>query len=109
MKHTVDLIDNGRIVKDYPNVRANESLPILRRRIQTKLVRIFDYLGILNWMNGNDVRMSGVIHLINSNSKKMDVTGKQYLYEDGLKEIKKQYDLNIAPSTFMNKYGEYLV
>lgn len=109
MKHTVDLIDNGRIVKDYPNVRANESLPILRRRIQTKLVRIFDYLGILNWMNGNDVRMSGVIHLINSNSKKMNITGKQYLYENGLKEIKKQYDLNIAPSTFMNKYGEYLV
>lgn len=109
MKHSVDLIDNGRIIKDYPNVRANESLPILRRRIQTKLVRIFDYLGILNWMNGNDVRMSGVIHLINSNSKKMNVTGKQYLYGDGLKEIKKQYDLNIAPSTFMSKYGEYLV
>lgn len=109
MKHSVDLVDNGRIIKDYPNVRANESLPILRRRIQTKLVRIFDYLGILNWMNGNDVRMSGVIHLINSNSKKMNVTGKQYLYGDGLKEIKKQYDLNIAPSTFMNKYGEYLV
>lgn len=109
MKHAVDLIDNGRIIKDYPNVRANESLPILRRRIQTKLVRIFDYLGILNWMNGNDVRMSGVIHLINSNSKKINVTGKQYLYGDGLKEIKKQYDLNIAPSTFVNKYGEYLV
>ena len=60
-------------------------------------------------MNGNDVRMSGVIHLINSNSKKMNVTGKQYLYGDGLKEIKKQYDLNIAPSTFVNKYSEYLV
>ncbi len=109
MSHVVNFNDNGRIIKDYPNARAVETLPILRRRIQTKLVRIFDYLGILNWMNGNDVRMSGVIHLINSNSKKMNITGKQYLYGDGLKEIKKQYDLNIAPSTFMNKYGEYLV
>ena len=24
-------------------------------------------------------------------------------------EIKKQYDLNIIPSTFMDKFGEYLV
>lgn len=109
MKHTVNLIDNGKIIKDYPNVRANESLPTLRRRIQTKLIRIFDYLGILKWMNGNDIRMSGVVDLINFNSKQLGITGKQYIYGDGLKEIKNQYDLNIAPSTFINKYGEYLV
>ena len=109
MSKEVVLIDNGRIIKDYPNVRRFESLPVLRRRTQSRLARIFDYMGILEYMNGNDIRMSGVIEMINSRCKELGISGKDYIYGIGIEEIKKQYDLNIVPSTFMDKFGEYLV
>ena len=109
MTKEVTLIDNGRIIKDYPNVRRSESLPILRRRTQSRLARIFDYMGILEYMNGNDIRMSGVIEMINSRCKELGISGRDYVYGIGIEEIKKQYDLNIIPSTFMDKFGEYLV
>lgn len=66
-------------------------------------------MGILEYMNGNDIRMSGVIEMINSRCKELEISGRDYVYGIGIGEIKKQYDLNIIPSTFMDKFGEYLV
>lgn len=109
MAKEVTLTDNRRIIKDYPNVRSTESLPILRRRTQSRLARIFDYMGILEYMNGNDIRMSGVVEMINSRCKELNMSGKDYVYGIGVKEIKKQYDFNVVPSVFMDKFGEYLV
>lgn len=109
MAKEVTLIDNGRIIKDYPNVRRSESLPILRRRTQSRLARIFDYMGILEYMNGNDIRMSGVVEMINSRCKELEISGKDYVYGIGIEEIKKQYDFKVIPSVFMDKFGEYLV
>ena len=109
MAKEVTLIDNGRIIKDYPNVRRSESLPVLRRRTQSRLARIFDYMGILEYMNGNDIRMSGVIEMINSRCKELGISSRDYIYGIGIEEIKKQYDLNIVPSVFIDKFGEYLV
>lgn len=109
MTKEVNLIDNGRIIKDYPNVRRSESLPVLRRRTQSRLARIFDYVGILEYMNGNDIRMSGVIEMINNRCKELQISGKDYIYGIGIDEIKKQYDFKLVPSVFINKFGEYLV
>lgn len=109
MEKEVNLIENGRIIKDYPNVRRTESLPILRRRTQSRLARIFNYMGILEYMNGNDIRMSGVIEMINSRCKELGISGKDYIYGIGIEEIKKQYDFNVVSSVFMDKFGEYLV
>lgn len=109
MTKEVTLIDNGRIIKDYPNIRQTESLPILRRRTQSRLARIFDYMGILEYMNGNDIRMSGVITMINSRCKKLGISGREYVYGIGIEEIKKQYDFKVVTSVFMDKFGEYLV
>lgn len=109
MEKEVNLIENGRIIKDYPNVRRTESLPILRRRTQSRLARIFNYMGILEYMNGNDIRMSGVIEMINSRCKELGINGKDYIYGIGIEEIKKQYDFKVVSSVFMDKFGEYLV
>ena len=109
MEKEVNLIENGRIIKDYPNVRRTESLPVLRRRTQSRLARIFDYMGILEYMNGNDIRMSGVIEMINSRCKELGINGKDYIYGIGIEEIKKQYDFKVVSSVFMDKFGEYLV
>lgn len=109
MEKEVNLIENGRIIKDYPNVRRTESLPVLRRRTQSRLARIFNYMGILEYMNGNDIRMSGVIEMINSRCKELGINGKNYIYGIGIEEIKKQYDFKVVSSVFMDKFGEYLV
>ena len=109
MTKEVNLNDNGRIIKDYPNVRRSESLPVLRRRTQSRLARIFDYVGILEYMNGNDIRMSGVIEMANSRCKELQISGKDYIYGIGIEEIRKQYDFKVVPSVFMDKFGEYLV
>ena len=109
MTKEVNLNDNGRIIKDYPNVRRSESLPVLRRRTQSRLARIFDYVGILEYMNGNDIRMSGVIEMVNSRCKELQISGKDYIYGIGIDEIKNQYDFKVVPSVFMDKFGEYLV
>ena len=109
MTKEVNLNDNGRIIKDYPNVRRSESLPVLRRRTQSRLARIFDYVGILEYMNGNDIRMSGVIEMINNRCKELQISGKDYIYGIGIDEIKNQYDFKVVPSVFMDKFGEYLV
>ena len=109
MTKEVNLNDNGRIIKDYPNVRRSESLPVLRRRTQSRLARIFDYVGILEYMNGNDIRMSGVIEMINNRCKELQISGKDYIYGIGIEEIKKQYDFKVVPSVFMDKFSEYLV
>ena len=109
MAKEVTLIDNGRIIKDYPNVRCSESIPVLRRRTQSRLARIFDYVGILEYMNGNDIRMSGVIEMANNRCKELGIFGKDYIYGIGIEEIKKQYDFKVVPSVFMDKFGEYLV
>lgn len=66
-------------------------------------------MGILEYMNGNDIRMSGVIEMINSRCKELGISSKDYVYGIGIEEIKKQYDLNIVPSVFIDKFGEYLV
>lgn len=109
MEKEVNLIENGRIIKDYPNVRRTESLPVLRRRTQSRLARIFNYIGILEYMNGNDIRMSGVIEMINSRCKELKISGRDYIYGIGIEEIKKQYDFKVVSSVFMDKFGEYLV
>jgi len=109
MAKEVTLIDNGRIIKDYPNVRCSDSMPVLRRRTQSRLARIFDYMGILEYMNGNDIRMSGVVEMANNRCKELGISGKDYIYGIGIEEIKKQYDFKVVPSVFMDKFGEYLV
>ena len=109
MAKEVTLIDNGRIIKDYPNIRRSDSMPVLRRRTQARLARIFDYVGILDYMNGNDIRMSGVVEMANNRCKELEISGRDYIYGIGIEEIKKQYDFKIVPSVFMDKFGEYLV
>ena len=109
MVKEVTLSENGRIIKDYPNVRRSESLPVLRRRTQSRLARIFNYIGILEYMNGNDIRMSGIVEMSNNRSKELGISGKEYIYGIGIEEIKKQYDFKVVPSMFMDKFGEYLV
>lgn len=109
MTREVTLIENGRIIKDYPNVQRSESLVVLRRRTQSRLARIFDYMGILDYMNGNDIRMSGVVEMVNTRSKELGISGKDYIYGIGIEEIKKQYDYKIVPSVYIDKFGEYLV
>ncbi len=84
------LIKKNQIVFfNKSNVRRSESLPVLRRRTQSRLARIFDYMGILEYMNGNDIRMSGVIEMINSRCKELGISGKNYIYGIGIEEIKK--------------------
>lgn len=109
MTREVTLIENGRIIKDYPNVQRSESLVVLRRRTQSRLARIFDYMGILDYMNGNDIRMSGVVDMVNTRSRELEISGKDYIYGIGIEEIKKQYDYKVVPSVYIDKFGEYLV
>lgn len=108
MSKKATLVDNGRVLKGYPTFRGEETPAILRRRIQSRLARIFEYLHINDWMTGYDIRVSGIIHMIKKRSKELDLSYEQYIRGQGIKEIKEQYDYRLVPSTFLMKYEEYL-
>lgn len=103
------LIDYGFIVKSYPNQNIDLSDFQKGRNIYIACQRIFDYLGIGQWMSPNSVAESGKLYMIKERAKVLDITPIKYLYSDYIKEVENQYGCSIIRSVYKNKYSEHLV
>ncbi len=97
------------IIKEYPNIKEDVNEHQKGIRIYNKLARSFKYLGVYDWMKANALIESGMIHMINERAKQLNITGKQYLYSDYIKELEKQYSKNIIRSQFYLKIKDFLV
>ena len=108
-KKTMPLIDHGYVIKSYPNQNIYGSDFQKGRNIYITCQRIFNYLGVGQWMSPNSVAESGKLNMIKVRSQELNLTPIQYLYSDNIEEVEKQYGFTIVRSVFKKKYNEYLV
>lgn len=108
MQRSVPFIMSNLIIKHTPMVRNTSSVQE-RQRFLTQSIRIYRYLGVDQWMTNTSVINSGVIDFINRRAKEENITGKEFVYTIGIKEIKHQFDKTIIRSIFCDRYAEYLV
>lgn len=107
-KKTMPLVDYGYIVKSYPNQNIELSDFQKGRNIYIASQRIFDYIGVRQWMSPNSVAESGKLHMIKERSKELNMTPIQFIYSDYIKEVEVQYNCSITTSVYKTKYEEYL-
>lgn len=102
------LVNNGYIIKDYPNAKDNVSDFQMGRKIYNAITRILDYFGMLEFMSANSIFESGKLNMIKERANELNITSKEYLYSDHIKEIESKYNLKMIRSTFWAKYEDYL-
>lgn len=105
---TMPLINYGYIIKSYPNQNMDLSDFQKGRNIYIACQRMFDYLGIKQWMSPNDIAESGKLYMIKERAKELNITPIQYIYSDYIKEVEEQFGCSIVRSVYVKKYNEYL-
>ena len=106
---TMPLVDHCYIVKSYPNQDILLSDFQKGRNIYISCQRVFDYLGIGEWMSPNAISESGKLYMIKKRAEELNITPKEYLYSEHIKEVEYQFGCIITRSVYMKKYDEYLV
>lgn len=102
------LVYHGFIVKSYPNQNMDLSDFQKGRNIYIACQRIFDYLGIGQFMSPNSIAESGKLHMIKNRAREINITPVQYLYSEHMQEVEKQYGCSIIKSVYSTKYEEHL-
>ena len=102
------LIDYGFIIKSYPNQNMDLSDFQKGRNVYIACQRIFDYLGVGQWMSPNAIAESGKLHMLKERAKELNMSSTQYVYSKYIQEVEKQYGCNITRSVYVKKYEEYL-
>lgn len=108
-KKTMPLVDNGFIIKEYPNTGEVVSAFQKGRNIYVGCQRIFDYLGIGQWMTTNDISESGKVYMIKKEAELLNITPKEYLYSQNIRKVEEQFGCEIRARDYIKKYKEYLV
>ncbi len=106
-KRTTKLVNSDLVIKEFPNWSETVSNPVRGKRISMRIMRIFDYLGVAEWMKLQAVVDSGVIDMITRESEKRGISRIEYC-ENYLDEVGEQYNKVMVKSVFLHKYGDYL-
>lgn len=102
------LVDYGYIIKSYPNQNMDLSDFQKGRNIYIACQRMFDYLGIKQWMSPNDISESGKLYMIKERARELNMTPIQYIYSNHIQEVENQFGCSVVRSVYVKKYGEYL-
>ena len=103
------LVDNGYVIKSYPNIKEGTTDFIKGRIIYNGIARSLNYVGVLGIMSSNSIYESGKLYMIKREAKKHKMTMKDYIYSDLIKNVEYQYNCSIPKSTFCIKYKDYLI
>ena len=105
------LLDEDIIIKNYPNCKSDE--PYQKgKRIYGRVKRNFESIGIDKYMKPRSLFDSGKIDYINTRSKELEISAKEFIYTpEYAEEVKYRfgYDLQRLRVSFIKKYGDYLV
>lgn len=107
MERSIQFKDEDLIVKNQCNAKDFASDRQKGRRIYFRIKRTMDYLGLPASANGNDFVISGIIDMVNTNSRKLGIDAEEYIKRN-LSNISERYGKNIIPSKFIIDYREYL-
>lgn len=102
------LINKGYVIKDYPNTKEDTTDYRKGRTIYNGIARSLNYVGVLDFMSANSICESGKLHMIKQRASELDMTPKEYIYSEHIKEVEYQYNCNIVKSIFWLKYEDYL-
>lgn len=108
-KKTFGLIPSDNVIKNYPNIKPGEVSQFRKgRRIYTRLSKIFEFLDVAEWMNAMALVTSGIIHMINEESGKRNISADEYLrqYKE---EIDNQFNMKLDVYLLRKEYGDYFV
>lgn len=105
--HEVNLLPSEYIVKDKYNAMYTDNKHRARVMIYNT-ERIYNYLGISDYMTNGGIIESGKLHMVRERAAHYGITPKEYIYSDYKKEIEEQYNCVITRPRFMTKYGDLL-
>ena len=104
-------LNEDLIIKNYPNCRLDD--PYNKgRRIYGRVKRNFTEIGIDKYMKPKSLVDSGKIDYINTRSKELGITAREFIYTpEYAEEVRYRfgYDLQRLRKSFVEKYGDYLV
>ena len=104
-------INEDLIIKNYPNCRSDDAYN-RGKRIYSRVKRNFEAMGIDKYMKPRSLFDSGKIDYINTRSKELGITAKEFIYTPKYAEEVKYrfgYDLQRLRLSFVKKYEDHLV
>lgn len=101
------LVDNGYIIKDYPNARDDVSDFQIGRKIYNGITRTLNYFDVLKFMSANSIAEAGKLYMIKERAKELGISNKDYIYSH-ISEVEKRFNCRIVKSLFWVKYEGYL-
>lgn len=101
------LVDNGYIIKDYPNARDDVSDFQIGRKIYNGITRTLNYFDVLKFMSANSIAEAGKLYMIKERAKELGISNKDYIYSH-ISEVEKKFNCRIVKSLFWVKYEGYL-
>ena len=105
---TMPLVDKGYVIKDYPNTKEGTSAFAKGRIIYNGIARSLKYVGVLDYMSANSIYESGKIWMIKNRSRELNISSRDYVYSDYIKEVEYQFGCKIVKSVFWLKYEDHL-
>lgn len=101
------LIDDGTIIKKKNNcININDEFGS-GRSIYLTIKKSLDDWGISEYINSNKIVISGEIHYVKSEAKRLGLSPSEYLKKFKYK-VSNQFGKKIVMKTFLLKYSDYL-
>lgn len=106
---TMPLVDNGYVIKNYPNTKEGTSAFAKGRIIYNSIARSLKYVGVLEFMSANSIYESGKIWMIKKRAAELGISTKDYVYSNHIREVEEQFGCKIVRSVFWLKYEDHLI
>lgn len=108
---TFPYLDDHTIVKNFHNCKSEMDSYGQSRRIYRRLIRNFEYLGVEQWMSASSLEESGKIDFIQTRSKELGITPKEFIFSEYADEVDYKYETNLKKLkvSYYKKFEEYLV
>lgn len=104
----VNLIDNGYVFKNYPNVKNDDDDYRAGRNLYTSFRRIINNLDLPPYITLNCLYDSGKLHMVKQRAKELGISDTEYIMSSNISEVEEKYNCIIVRSIFLQKYKDYL-
>ena len=101
-------IENGYVLKDFPNVKPDAGDFYKGRRVYNSIKRTLKYQGKEKIIRANNIVDSGKIDMIKRRAAELGMSCRDYIYSENVTEIEKKYGCKIVSSSYIINYGSYL-
>jgi len=105
---TMPLVDEGYIIKEYPNTKSSAFCKRSGRIVKNSVERIAKYFGLFPIVSANNIIESGKINMIKEQAKEKKMNCRDYIYSSYINEVEEKYNCTIVKKSYILKYEDYL-